>query len=81
MITGGNFGLSGGANIGGIYSEKGVGTITLEGGTFVLEDQCFDSNLVGAGSYGTCGTVTIRAGVVINGQTYWSDYVGEGITE
>lgn len=77
VVTGGSPSRSGGANIGGIYSEKSVGTITIEGGKFTLQDKCMASSFVGAGSYGTCGTVTIRAGVTINGTTYTEDHIGE----
>lgn len=77
VVTGGSPSRSGGANIGGIYNENSVGTITIEGGTFTLQDKCMVSTLVGAGSYGTCGTVTIRAGVTINGTTYTEDHIGE----
>ena len=75
-VTGGSQGAEGGANIGGFVNQN-AGTITLEGGTFTLQDQCMLSSFVGAGSYGTCGTVTIRAGVTINGTTYAEDHVGE----
>ena len=75
-VTGGSPTAEGGANIGGFVSQN-AGTITLEGGTFTLQDQCMLSSFVGAGSYGTCGTVTIRAGVTINGTTYAEDHVGE----
>ncbi len=74
-VTGGSRTAEGGANIGGFVSQD-AGTITLEGGTFTLQDQCMLSNLVGSGSYGTCGTVTIRAGVTINGTTYTEDHIG-----
>ena len=74
-VTGGSPTAEGGANIGGFVSQN-AGTITLEGGTFTLQDQCMISDLVGAGSYGTCGTVTIRAGVTINGTTYKEDHIG-----
>ena len=74
-VTGGSRTSEGGANIGGFVSQN-AGTITLEGGTFTLQNQCMLSSLVGAGSYGTCGTVTIRAGVTINGTTYAEDHVG-----
>ena len=74
-VTGGSPTAEGGANIGGFVSQN-AGTITLEGGTFTLQNQCMLSSLVGAGSYGTCGTVTIRAGVTINGTTYTEDHVG-----
>ena len=74
-VTGGSPTAEGGANIGG-FVRQDAGTITLEGGTFTLQDQCMLSNLVGAGSYGTCGTVTIRAGVTINGTTYTEDHIG-----
>ena len=74
-VTGGSPTAEGGANIGGFVSQN-AGTITLEGGTFTLQNQCMLSSLVGAGSYGTCGTVTIRAGVTINGTTYAEDHVG-----
>ena len=74
-VTGGSRTAEGGANIGGFVSQN-AGTITLEGGTFTLQDQCMLSSLVGAGTYGTCGTVTIRAGVTINGTTYKEDHIG-----
>ena len=74
-VTGGSRTAEGGANIGGFVSQN-AGTITLEGGTFTLQDQCMLSSLIGAGTYGTCGTVTIRAGVTINGTTYAEDHVG-----
>ena len=74
-VTGGSRTAEGGANIGGFVSQN-AGTITLEGGTFTLQDQCMLSSLIGAGTYGTCGTVTIRAGVTINGTTYKEDHVG-----
>ena len=74
-VTGGSRTAEGGANIGGFVSQN-AGTITLEGGTFTLQNQCMLSDLVGAGTYGTCGTVTIRAGVTINGTTYKEDHVG-----
>ncbi|MBV8039596.1 fimbrillin family protein [Bacteroides sp. AN502] len=74
-VTGGSPTAEGGANIGEFVSQD-AGTITLEGGTFTLQNQCMLSSLVGAGSYGTCGTVTIRAGVTINGTTYAEDHVG-----
>ena len=71
-VTGGSPTAEGGANIGGFVSQN-AGTITLEGGTFTLQDQCMLSNLVGAGSYGTCGTVTIKGGATVNGVTYTDD--------
>ena len=74
-VTGGSRTAEGGANIGGFVSQN-AGTITLEGGTFTLQDQCMLSSLIGAGTYGTCGTVTIRAGVTINGTTYKEDHIG-----
>lgn len=74
-VTGGSRTAEGGANIGGFVSQN-AGTITLEGGTFTLQDQCMLSSLIGAGTYGTCGKVTIRAGVTINGTTYKEDHVG-----
>ena len=74
-VTGGSSTVEGGANIGGFVS-KDAGTITIEGGTFTLQNKCLGSTLVGAGSYGTCGMVTIRAGVTINGTTYAEDHVG-----
>lgn len=74
-VTGGSPSVEGGANIGGFVS-KDAGTITLEGGTFTLQDQCMRSTLVGAGYSGTCGMVTIRAGVTINGTTYKEDHIG-----
>ena len=74
-VTGGSSGYEGGANIGGFVYQD-AGTITIEGGTFTLQDQCMLSSLVGKGSYGTCGTVTIRVGVTINGTTYKEDHIG-----
>lgn len=75
-VTGGSPTAEGGANIGGFVS-KDAGTITIEGGTFTLQNKCMVSTLVGPGSYGTCGTVTIRVGVTINGTTYAEDHIGE----
>ena len=74
-VTGGSPNVESGANIGGFVSQN-AGTITLEGGTFTLQNKCMGSTLVGAGSYGTCGMVTIRAGVTINGTTYTEDHIG-----
>ena len=75
-VTGGSSTAESGANIGGCQS-KAAGTITIESGTFILQDKGMLSTFIGHGSYGSCGAVTIRAGVTVNGTIYEEDHIGE----
>lgn len=75
-VTGGQDTSTGGADIGGC-AIKSAGTITIESGTFTLSGRCMNNSLIGKGTDGSCGTVTIRKGVTVNKNTYSQDHVGE----
>ena len=51
-----------------------IGSVTISGEGDV---QPWGANSIGAGNGGGCGTVTIKAGVTVNGRKYMQDVTGE----